>query len=125
MSTKEEWKAAKAEVEAIQKERGALLEPTNERYDAACERLEQVEESCPELVGHCEGCSEPIWEGDRYQSGDVYLCEKCAPSYADMLADPASFYNSDDEEMSADQAKAICDAHLAAGGSLDDKMVSA
>ncbi len=127
-STKEEWKAAKAAVDAIEAERAALLAPTTERYDAACERLELIEADCPELIGRCEGCTDPIWKGERYSydsEGGVTLCEECAPSYADMLAEPQFFYDGEGETMTPEQAKAICDAHLAAGGSLDDKMVSA
>lgn len=126
--TKEDWKAAKAEVEAIEKEREALLAPTQERYDAACDRLEMIEEDCPERIDRCEGCLNPIWEGDRYchdnESG-VSLCEDCAPSFADMLANPGHFSGSDLEPLTAEQAKEMCDKHVAAGGSLDDKMVSA
>lgn len=128
MSTKEEWKAAKAEVEAIEAERAALLASTDERYNAALDRMEQVEEDCPELVGRCEGCMDPIWEGERYaydRNNGIHLCEECAPSYADMLAEPQHFYDGDEETMTPEKARAICDAHLAAGGSLDDKMVSA
>lgn len=127
MSTKEDWKAAKAEVEAIEKEREALLAPTKERYDAACDRLEMIEDELPELVGRCEGCCEPIWEGDRYASDSengIVLCEPCAPSWGDMLKNPDHFYDADGEYHTAESAKAACDAHLAAGGSLDDKMVS-
>lgn len=128
MSTKEEWKAAKAEVEAIEKEREALLASTTERYDAACDRLEMIEEACPERVGRCEGCDEPIWEGERYAYGSddgIYLCEDCAPSWGEMLANPEYFIDADGEPHTAESAKAACDAHLADGGSLDDKMVSA
>lgn len=128
MSTKEEWKAAKAEVEAIEKERDALLAPTMERYGAALDRLEMIEEDCPEVYGRCEGCDEPIWEGDRYaydSNNSIYLCEPCAPSWGDMLKNPDHFYDAEGEYHSAESAKAACDAHVAAGGSLDDKMVSA
>lgn len=126
MTTKAEWKAAKAEVEAIEKEREALLAPTKARYDAACDRLEIIEESCPDRIGHCEGCNEPIWEGDRYaydSENAIYLCEECAPSWGDMLANPDHFYDDEGEYRTAETAKAAVDAHLAAGGSLEDKMV--
>lgn len=127
MSTKADWKAAKAEVEAIEKERAALIAPTEGRYDAALERLETIEEDCPELVGRCEECLDPIWEGERYASDSengIVLCEECAPSWSDMLANPDHFYDAEGEYHTAESAKAACDAHLAAGGSLDDKMVS-
>jgi hypothetical protein len=128
MATKDDWKAAKAAVEAIEKEREALLAPTKERYDAACDRLEMIEDECPERIGRCEGCDEPIWEGDRYACGNedcIYLCEDCAPSWGDMLANPDQFYDDEGEYHTAETVKAAVDAHLAAGGSLEDKMVSA
>lgn len=125
MSTKEEWRAAKAEVEAIEKEREALLAPTNERYDAARDRLELIEEECGEFLGHCEGCLAPIFEGDRYsydRMGGTTLCDDCSPTWHDLLRDPESFYDSDDVYYTAETAKTAADAHLAAGGSLDDKI---
>lgn len=127
MATKADWQAAKAAVVEIEKERDALLLPTKDRYDAACGHLELVEEDCPERVGRCEGCDEPIWEGDRYAYGSedgIYLCEECAPSWEDMLENPDHFYDGDGEYLTAETAKAAVDAHLAAGGKLTDKMVS-
>lgn len=127
MVTKAEWMAAKAEVEAIEKERDALLATTKERYDAACDRLELIEEDCPELVGRCEGCMKPIWHGERYHSdpeNGIVLDEECAPSWADMLANPEHFRDDEGDNMTPEVAKTLVDAHLAAGGSLDDKMVS-
>lgn len=126
--TKEDWKPARAAVEAIEKERAALLKPTNGRYMAARDRLDAIEAALPEIIGRCEGCEEPIFDGERYSYDSInaiHLCEECSPSYADMLADPTSFYNNDEEYLTPEQAKDICDAHVAKGGSLDDKMVSA
>lgn len=125
MATKADWKAAKAEVEAIERERDALLAPTKERYDAARDRLELIEDECGELLGRCEGCSEPIFEGDRYsydRMGGVILCEDCSPDWHDLLREPESFYDGDDVYYTAETAKTAADAHLAAGGSLDDKI---
>lgn len=125
MSTKEDWKRAKAEVDAIEKERAALLAPTMERYDAARDRLEIIEDECGELLDRCEGCSEPIFEGDRYsydRMGGVRMCEDCSPNWHDLLRDPENFYDGNDVYYTAETAKAAADAHVAAGGSLDDKI---
>lgn len=122
--TKEDWLKAKAEVAAIEREREALLLPTKERYDAACERLELIEDECPEIVGRCEGCMNPIFEGERHSGGENPLCEECSPTWAQMLADPSYFEDREGEPITAEKAKAMCDAHVAAGGSLEDKMVS-
>ena len=63
--------------------------------------------------------------GDLYHySEDVALCEAHAPTFQDMLNDPGSFYDRDlERHMTADEAAAVCDAYVKAGGSLSDKMV--
>jgi hypothetical protein len=78
-------------------------------------------------LGNCVFCRKVIREGDRYHSGvDEIACEACAPTYADMLAEPGSFRDfQTDASLTAEQAKAAVGAHLAGGGSLEDKMVSA
>lgn len=128
MTTREDWKSAKAAIAAIEEEMDVLLAPTKERYAAARDRLETVvdELDCGDFLGTCVGCSEPIFEGDRYHSGpDENMCAECAPSFADMLAEPHHFTdNTTDDDMTPDRAKAICDAHVAKGGALTDKMVS-
>ena len=128
MATKAEWLAAKAELDAVEAERRELLEPTALRYHNAQCKLEDIEEDCPERLGSCEGCLDPIWEGDRYaydSENAIYACEECAPSYEDMLDSPGLFYDADGEYLTPEKARAAVDAHLAAGGSLTDKMVSA
>jgi len=78
-----------------------------------------------EPLFHCEGCMEPIFEGEAYHAGeDVGLCANCAPSYADMIASHENFRGENDEPMTVEEAKAVADAHVAAGGSIDDKMVT-
>ncbi|MGJ2409039.1 hypothetical protein ACR8FJ_23185, partial [Salmonella enterica subsp. enterica serovar Paratyphi A] len=71
-------------------------------------------------------CLHTINEGDLYhQAGGELACEACAPTYADMLAEPESFRDlKTDEPLTAAQASAAVDAHLADGGQLTDKMVS-
>jgi hypothetical protein len=126
MATKADWKEARARLDAIIDERESLLAPTKERYDAALEAIDLIEAELGDHIGWCEGCSHPLFEGDRYHSGsDVYLCEPCAPSFADMVERPDSFLNVNDEPMTAEEADAAAQAHLAGGGSLSDKMVSA
>lgn len=123
--SKEAWKAAKAELDIIEAERDRLIEPIKEKLDAARERLALIEEETGVHIFWCEGCSEPIFLGEPYHSGsDVCLCAACSPSYGDLTAHPEMFQNPDCEPMTADEAKALANAHVAAGGSLDDKMVS-
>ncbi|RIY00180.1 hypothetical protein D3218_12895 [Aureimonas flava] len=78
-----------------------------------------------EAIWRCEGCGKPIHENDPHHAGvDVELCPECAPDWSDMLATPHLFMNADDTEMTREQVQALVDRHLAAGGSLTDKLVS-
>lgn len=124
--TKQDWLAAKAALDAIEAERDALLAPTQERYMAAMERLDDIEGASGEFITYCAGCVEPLFDGDKtHNGGDVTLCEKCAPTYGDMLAEPEHFVDGDEEPLTPEAAKAIVDAHLEDGGALTDPMVSA
>jgi hypothetical protein len=124
--TRDDWKAAKAALDLIEAERERLLVPTKERFETAQEELATIEEQIGGNLGYCEGCSEPIFEGEPYHGGiDVSLCAVCAPSYADMLAHPESFGGENDEPMTPAEAAALFEAHIANGGSPDDKMAHA
>lgn len=129
MTTKANWKAAKAEVEAIENERAALLAPTKERYEIAQQRLSDIEDEFGGAhLGDCLLCAEPIFEGEPYHSGadGDPCCQACSPTWRDMLTGAENFRDTEtDEPLTPEQAKVRVDAHLAAGGSLDDKMVSA
>lgn len=73
----------------------------------------------------CDACLDPMPQGAPYSYDSVNsmtLCEACTPSYADMLTDPGSFYDADEEYMTPEQARATVDAHIAAGGKLTDKV---
>lgn len=124
---REQWKVAYADLAAIEAEREALLAPTNERFDAAQMRIEEIEHVTGHWRGNCVACAEPIFEGEPYHHGaEEIQCQECAPTYQEMLASPQHFVSFDtDEHMTAEQAKEVADAHLADGGALTDKMVSA
>lgn len=120
----EQWKAAKEALDTIENERAVLLAPTRQRFEAAQERLAEIEEVTGAHMGWCEGCGRPLFERDRYHVGaDVCLCEECCPSYADMLASPQLFRDAEDEPLSAEAARAIVDVYIAAGGSIEDKVL--
>lgn len=140
MPTKDDWKKARAEFDelearradmvhdiklAFEQERDRRWAKTNTRYQNLKAKLDEIEGEIGEPFGFCEGCSEPLFGGDLYHGGiDVYLCQECAPSYADLLTSYDNFRGRDDEDpMTKEEAQAICDAHVAAGGSLEDKMV--
>lgn len=76
-----------------------------------------------EPFSHCEGCGRAIRDGDPYHAGsDVDLCADCAPTFADLLAQPGSFADSEGDPLTFAAASEIYDAHLAAGGSPEDKI---
>lgn len=79
-----------------------------------------------EPEGICVACAQPIFKGEPYHVGaDESQCAECAPTYGQMLAEPEAFVIfATGEPMTADEARANVAEHLAAGGSLDDKMVS-
>lgn len=126
--SKAEWKKAKAELDAIEKEREALLAPTKERYDAACEKLDEAEEALENdgsFLVMCEGCGEPIFDDEPYTAdseSSIYNCLECSPTYQDVLDHPEHFESRDGNPMTAKQAKALTDAHIASGGKLSDSM---
>jgi hypothetical protein len=141
VTDREAWKAARKALNEIEAERGALtaalrqefaakcqelLAPTEDRYRAAQEHFDQVQDKSGEPICFCEGCDEPIFEGEAYHRGaDVTgLCATCAPTYGDMRDHHENFKNADDEPMGAEEAQRLVDEHLAAGGSLDDKLIA-
>jgi hypothetical protein len=74
----------------------------------------------------CEGCNQPLDVSDRYYPGiDCVLCEKCAPTFMDLLSEPTSFVELDGEEpLSREKREAMLDAHIAAGGHPHDTMAT-
>jgi hypothetical protein len=125
-SNKLAWKAARAALDIIEAERAGLVAHTQLRYEQTKERLEEVEETHGEPLTFCEGCSDPIFEGEAYHRGsDVDLCSACSPTYGDLAKSPASFHDSHTgEPVSLKSALRTTSKHIAYGGSLDDKMVS-
>ena len=124
--SREAWKAAYAALSAIEKEREALLAPTDAIYAAAQAELAEIEEKTGNWLGNCVACAEPVFEGEPYHHGaEEIQCQECAPTYQDMLTSPQFFVSFEtDDHMTPEQAKEVVDAHVAAGGLLTDKMVS-
>lgn len=124
--TKQDWIDARAAVDAIEAEQTALIKPTETRYNAARDRLEEIEDDLGDCLGRCVACAKPIFEGEPYHHGsEEPQCKECAPTYQDMLNEPQFFISfQTDEPMTPQQAKEVVDRHLAKGGSLTDKMVS-
>jgi hypothetical protein len=121
---KTKWIAANAAVEAIEAERAALLKPTDDRYNAALEVRDEIEEETGEMIGRCESCMVPIFDGDLYEvdlSGDVMTCVEDSHSLADILAHPDAFVDADENPHTPESAKAFVDARLSEGMTLADK----
>jgi len=122
--TKEDWKRVNDAVAAIEAEREALLEPTKARYDAACREREDILDVLSDqgdYVGQCEDCMEPIFSNEKYDCGEVCLCEKCAPTFEDMQKRPSDFVSlQTGDPLTQAEADSIVAAHLASGGKITD-----
>lgn len=114
--------AAKAKLDEIESQRAELLKPTDAAYLAAAEAVELALEACGDLVATCESCSEPIFVGDRMLGGETPLCDTCAPTYDRLLSEPEYFCDSEGVPLTGDAARALYDAHIAAGGRPEDSM---
>lgn len=127
----EQVKEKYAEMTARLEELSAAAEPARKALDVAMkpyyelqDQIEQfLEEQDCHLISQCESCGTPIFEGEKHTGGEFDQCVECAPTWQDMLTNPEHFGDIDGDSLSHESAKAYCDAHVAAGGSLDDKMV--
>lgn len=75
----------------------------------------------------CEGCDQALEVSDRYYPGtDGVQCIQCAPTFMDLLSEPTSFVERDDDEMplSREKREAMLDEHIAAGGHPYDSMAT-
>lgn len=83
-----------------------------------------------DIAGKCESCSKLLFTGEPGHrcADDPILCEACAPTWGDISNQAQEIYlsrttDSDQIEL-ADRNLEAVQAHVAAGGSLDDKNVS-
>lgn len=73
----------------------------------------------------CRGCYRTLDVNDRYYPGiDCVLCVGCAPTFEDLLNEPTSFVERDDdmEPLCREKRQATLDEHVAAGGRPTDSM---
>ncbi len=119
------WADANERVELLDKQRYQLVEHTQQEWLEAQTEFQAVVDEC--LEGDsilCEACAAPIFPGDQYHAGVDTLCLECAPTYQSMIDEPEMFVELIDESPSdPEELRAAYDAHIAAGGSPDDKMV--
>jgi hypothetical protein len=77
-----------------------------------------------EYLDDCVNCQKRLFSGDmglRYDEA-IYACDECAPSYAG--AKDGWEAEKDDDPPGYRQFIRVYEAHLAAGGSRDDKFVT-
>jgi len=119
------WAEANERVEQLDKQRYQLVEHTQQEWLEAQTEFQAVVDEC--LNGDaflCEACDAPIFPGDQYHAGIEPRCFECAPTYQSMIDEPEGFVDLVDESPSTpENLRAAFDAHIAAGGSPDDKMV--
>lgn len=108
----------------------AAIRAAMKPFDDALRAVETLRENLLERhdadrVGTCETCGKTLFEGDlgySYSDGEVKLCAEHAPTYGDWKR------TTEDEPEAYESAGHLAEAkeqihdHLAAGGSLDDKV---
>ncbi|KIP99102.1 hypothetical protein RU07_20785 [Agrobacterium tumefaciens] len=123
---KKRWADAQAIVDALDEQRYELVRQTEKEYLAALDALDAVDKELGDVEClRCKGCRAPIFEGDLYHGGDTPMCLECAPTYQSLIDEPEMFLDEERDHADPDRLRAEYDAHLAAGGSPDDKLVSA
>lgn len=120
---RKKWITARDALVEIELERRALVALTEDRFKAATERFDQIEEEMGEPAWTCIGCNAPIFTGDQFQSNmdEDPSCPACSVTYADLQKDPDYWISSETLELVAkEEIDAKVAEHLAAGGSLTD-----
>jgi hypothetical protein len=111
----------------------SAVEEARKPFDDAIAALVMVRDAVIEeaigdkdIVGSCEFCERLLLDGDKGHRGTdgVIVCEACAPTYGCLKKQREEMVaESDDPEDDNALCLASIEAHIAAGGSLDDKVV--
>lgn len=119
------WTEANERVELLDKQRYQLLAHTEQEWLEAQTAFQSVVDECVKGDAMlCVACATPIFPGDQYHGGATALCYECAPTFQSLLDEPELFVVLINEMPSSpDDLRAAFDAHIAAGGNPDDKMV--
>ncbi|UXS01128.1 hypothetical protein [Agrobacterium tumefaciens] len=119
------WAEANERVELLDKQRYQLLAHTEQEWLEAQTAFQKVVDECVNGDAFlCTACDTPIFPGDQFHAGATPLCYECAPTFQSMLNEPELFVDLINEKPSSpEDLRAAFDAHIAAGGSPDDKMV--
>lgn len=120
---KRRWREASALVDQLDEERTKLLEPTEQRWLTALDALESLDRECNQFDHlRCDGCTAPIFDDDPSFGGNSILCERCSPTYQDLLDHPDGFIDDIGDPATPEQCRRWYDEHIAAGGSPSDSM---
>lgn len=93
---------------------GALILAEIERLDRAAQET---------AIATCEACGHAIQEGEAYlPSAATPLCAACAPTYQSLIDEPEGFVDDDGDPLTPEAARALYDAHIAAGGQPTDSI---
>lgn len=107
-----------------------FLRPLNDALTELHGQREQLQDVFEADVHcNCEGCGALILVGDRShvcRDNECSLCEACAPTWREVRTQWIEILAQADEAEAAEATQAIAaiDRHAAAGGSLDEKMLT-
>lgn len=106
----------------------AKIAEARKPFDAATSAIEGVKEALlerheAEIAGRCETCDRLLFYGDRGHRCDdgPIVCEEHAPTWADIKEEWTCAVDPDPDDLR--EALADVEAHVAGGGSLEDKVI--
>lgn len=128
--TKDDYTKARSAVDAAYTAMNST--PEAEAYRDALDLLEAVRESLGVDHEVCEGCEEPIFDGDPkcYDPENcVSTCKECSPTWAEFQGHPEEFLRWEEGAddilyHTPETAAPLIEAHLAKGGALTDSMAT-
>lgn len=98
---KREYMEISRALDDLHAERALLLSPTDDEYHSLYEKLDRVQDELEVndyIVGNCEICSKPLFDGDEgyaYLDYDPIVCAAHAPTYGESLE---AMYSVEEEE---------------------------
>jgi hypothetical protein len=115
--------ALKALTETCPEDQG--MEPMTSGIESAREELVEAfgDNGIRDITDVCEGCLDAIIVGEKYvPAGDgVVLCAECAPTWGEAKAQWDEFPDAG-EDGDGTAFQKMYQAHIAGGGSADDKI---
>lgn len=83
---KAKYKVALAELQRVEAWRKELLAPSVEAHQSALAAIEEITDG-DEVIGTCERCGEPIFDGEPsdYMGEGLYYCEEHSRRWSDVV----------------------------------------